>query len=78
MCQSITAKAQRIDWGAEVRIVKEFKDPCAWHDYFCLLPRVITWTDTEFKIVWLETVERRKLYLHTYWFYQYRFKEDKK
>lgn len=34
----------------------------AWHDYFCLLPRLIDSDDGENIWVWLETIERKGFY----------------
>lgn len=58
-----------------MRITKELKDPTKWHLYFAWMPVLIEWNNTKFQCVWLEVVERRKVYLWTYTFYEYRLKD---
>lgn len=58
-----------------MKYIKEKEDPCEWRDYFCWLPKIIKWTDTEFSLAWLETIERKKTYSWYESFWVYRFKE---
>jgi hypothetical protein len=60
-----------------MRFIKKFKDLTEWHDFFCLIPKVVSSTDTEYKIAWLETIERKKVYEWYGYSYQYRFKNRK-
>ena len=59
-----------------MRFTKKFKDPAEWHDFFCLIPRVIAWNDRGIKIAWLERIQRRKVYDWYDWYWEYRFKGE--
>jgi hypothetical protein len=61
--------------------LEKFNRKKEWHDFFCLLPRLIDTDDGEKVWVWMETIERKGVFMNGEydrgWEFTYRLKNSK-